>query len=707
MNFFEHQQRAEQKTFRLVVYYFLGLLLTFLAVHAVITTVVIIATDELRDANYAAYYDSDSDYGTQEDSGSESQSAETAESAPQDDSSADEGYDPAAAFIDQFLNPELFLIDLLAVILVIGGGTLHKVSQLRRMDGDGIAQSYGGVRVAARNASWKEKRLLNIVEEMAIASGIHVPNVYVLRNESGINAFAAGFSEPTSVIAVTQGALDYLSRDELQGVIAHEFSHILHHDTRLNMRLIGILFGLEMIAMIGYVLLRSTPNVVVSRGEGNKTDSGKILILVGLGLFVIGLLGQLFANIIRAAVSRQREFLADASAVQYTRNPQGIAGALKKIGSRVGAQVHNSNAVEGSHLFFGSIFGSGFLSGIFNSHPDLTERIRRIDPQFRGDYPKAIERQINPDEPEPQARGTDDSSAELKDFLGKAMGEFGNRVAGAVPASIAAAILGSAGNPTQGKIVVAKALLENIPPAADEMIKDRFGAVGALLAVLLDSDPQLREKELRFLRENLSVDVLNSMNTIAEALEGIADAVRIPVVQKAFPYLCSMPKADYLKLRQIVIELMKFDGRIDLLELTIAGFVINDLDLYFQLVPATPETLDSPDQVAGPFRKVASFIAYSGNNDLAAAQRAFGVAVQSFGLSVSILPKEECVPSEFSQALDTLTHAKPQLRKRILEALYACVTSDGKLNEKEGELIRAVTAYLHCPMPTWGAEAQA
>lgn len=706
MNFFEHQQRAEQKTFRLVVCYFLGLFLTFLAVHAVITAVVIIATDELRDPRYAAYGDRDSGYPSYDGSYSGAPPAEPAENAPRGASSANGGYDPAAAFLDQFLNPELFLIDLLAVILVIGGGTLHKVSQLKRMDGDGIAQSYGGVRVAARSASWKERRLLNIVEEMAIASGIHVPNVYVLRNESGINAFAAGFSEPTSVIAVTQGALDYLSRDELQGVIAHEFSHILHHDTRLNMRLIGILFGLEMLAMIGYVLLRSTPDVTVGRSGGNRSDSGKILILVGLGLFVIGLLGQLFANIIRAAVSRQREFLADASAVQYTRNPQGIAGALKKIGSRVGARVQNSNAVEGSHLFFGSIFGSGFFSGIFNSHPDLTERIRRIDPQFRGDYPKVIERQINPDEPEPPAKGTEGTSAKLKNCLGKAIGDFGDRSSGAVPASIAAAILGSAGNPTQGKMTVAKTLLENIPPEADERIKDRFGAIGALLAVLLDSDPQLREKELRFLRENLSVDVLNSMNTIAQALEGISDAVRIPVVQKAFPYLCSMPKADYLKLRQIVIELMKFDGRIDLLEFTIAGFVINDLDLYFRLVPAPPETLDSPDQVAGPFRKAASFLAYSGSDDPAAAQRAFAVAAQSFGLSVSILPKEECVPAEFSQALDTLTHAKPQLRRRILEALYACVTSDGKLSEKEGELIRAVTAYLRCPMPAWDAEVR-
>ena len=207
MNFFEHQAQAERKTFRLVIYYLLGLFLTFLAIHAIITGVVVIATDDLRVYDFQSQDDGSAGYD------------ETRSGGEYDESGAP-GYDFVEAFVEQYFNPELLLIDLIAVILVIGGGTLSKTSQLKRMDGDGIAQMYGGVRVQDRGASWKERRLLNIVEEMAIASGIHVPNVYVLRNESGINAFAAGYSEPTSVVAVTQGALDYLSRDELEGVIA-------------------------------------------------------------------------------------------------------------------------------------------------------------------------------------------------------------------------------------------------------------------------------------------------------------------------------------------------------------------------------------------------------------------------------------------------------------------------------------------------------
>ena len=486
-------------------------------------------------------------------------------------------------------------------------------------------------------------------------------------------------------------------------MIAHEFSHILHQDTRLNMRLIGILFGLEMIAMIGYVILRSMPNVTVSRGDNEgKGGSGKLVLLVGLGLLAIGLLGQLFANIIRAAVSRQREFLADASAVQYTRNPGGIAGALKKIGSRVGARVSNSKAVEGSHLFFGNIFDGSFLSGIFNSHPDLTERIRRIDPKFNGEYEPVIQRQVNPDPSEPEPAPKAGGGENLKNTLDKIMGEFGRRASGAGSAAIASAILGAAGNVTQEKIKFAKALLENIPPAVEEKIKDRFGATAAVLAVLLSGDPERHERELAYLRENLSIDVLEKIGTIAQGLEGVTDAVKIPIVQKAFPYLRAMPKADYLRLREIILTLMKSDGRIDLLEFTIAGFVLNDLDLYFRLVPASVETLEEPDQIAAPFCQVAAMLAYAGTDDRAAAQEAFATAVESIGLPYSPMPKEACTPAEFSQALNTLSHAKAPLRQKVLEALYACISADRQITEREGELIRAVTAYLNCPMPTWG-----
>ena len=225
-----------------------------------------------------------------------------------------------------------------------------------------------------------ERKLLNVVEEMAIASGIPVPQVYVLPEEKGINAFAAGHSTSDAVVAVTQGALRLLTRDELQGVIGHEFSHILNGDMRLNLRLMGLIFGILCLAVIGRVLLHV-------RGGGKDKNP---LPLLGLVLVLMGWVGVFFGRLIQAAVSRQREFLADASAVQFTRNPAGLAGALKKIGGlSYGSKLKNAHAGEASHMFFGNGMGGSFL-GLMETHPPLAERILALEPDFDGEFPRTV-----------------------------------------------------------------------------------------------------------------------------------------------------------------------------------------------------------------------------------------------------------------------------------------------------------------------------
>lgn len=361
MDFFEHQQRAHRKTVRLILCYFAGIFFLFLSVH-------------LLTAAQAALFAANEYEG---------------------------GSEEAAAVFSS--DPKFLLIDFLAVAALVGGGSLYKIIQLRRSDGDGVARRCGGELLRAADASPREMRLVNIVEEMAIASGAPVPNVYLLRNESSINAMTAGLTPSTSVIAVTRGALDYLTREELQGLVAHEFSHILNRDTRLSTRLIGILFGLDLITRAGKSLLFIDPKSAAPRPEGNGGTLSRFRVLYiifrlfswpffvfGLFLAALGWGGHLFAGIIRAAVSRQREYLADAAAVQYTRNPDGIAGALKKSGSRAGTRIRAAGAAEAPHLFFGNIFGGGFLARLFDTHPNLTLRIRRIDPSFGGDFPKTL-----------------------------------------------------------------------------------------------------------------------------------------------------------------------------------------------------------------------------------------------------------------------------------------------------------------------------
>ena len=299
----------------------------------------------------------------------------------------------------EWWNSELFLWITGATVSVVVIGSLYKIFALSQ-GGVVVARSLGGRLIESNTPNPQERRLLNVVEEMAIASGTPVPSVFLLEKEKSINAFAAGFTPTDAVIGVTQGTLQILSRHELQGVIAHEFSHILNGDMRLNIRLIGVLNGILVIAMIGYAILRGT-----SRSSSSKKGGGGAVLAFGAALFIIGYVGVFFGKLIKSAVSRQREFLADASAVQFTRNPDGLAGALKKIGGLVhGSRIKSSKAEEASHLFFSDGMhgkASPFLSmrnhkppvqtrsafSFMATHPPLETRIKRIDPSFRGRFP--------------------------------------------------------------------------------------------------------------------------------------------------------------------------------------------------------------------------------------------------------------------------------------------------------------------------------
>jgi Zn-dependent protease with chaperone function len=245
--------------------------------------------------------------------------------------------------------------------MVLGGG------------GGVVARSLGGVRISPDTTDPQQRRLLNVVEEMAIASGVPMPEVYLLEHESGINAFAAGHNPSNAAIGVTRGTLTTLNRAELQGVIAHEFSHILNGDMKLNVRLMGLLFGLLVIALIGRTVLRGA-----SRVRGDRKGGVLVVLLIAVAVLVIGYIGLFFGRLIQAAVSRSREALADASAVQFTRDPSGLRGALVKIGaSAAGSRVANPEVEEVAHM----LFAPG-MSRFFATHPPLLERLKAIDPRF-------------------------------------------------------------------------------------------------------------------------------------------------------------------------------------------------------------------------------------------------------------------------------------------------------------------------------------
>ncbi len=244
-----------------------------------------------------------------------------------------------------------------------------------------VAESLGGIRIAPDSTDPLERRILNVVEEMAIAANMPVPAVYLLPEEAAINAFAAGYTSKDAVIGLTKGAVESFSREQLQAVVAHEFSHILNGDMRMNIRLIAALAGILALAKMGELLLRS------ARFSGRRNSKEvNPLPFIGLALLIVGWVGVLFGSIIKAAVSRQREYLADAAAVQFTRNPEALAGALKQIGARQhGSRLQHKNSSEAAHLFFGNAVSSWF--SMMATHPPLEKRIKRLEPHWNGDYP--------------------------------------------------------------------------------------------------------------------------------------------------------------------------------------------------------------------------------------------------------------------------------------------------------------------------------
>ena len=415
MDYFQNQDVARKKTGRLVFFFIIAVVLIILSVYAAVGAVLTFA--------------------------------------------APEGAGEGANTLGWLWNPELFGIVALGTSGLIAGGSLFKVAALSG-GGHTVAELLGGRLLHPDKASPDERRLLNVVEEMAIAAGLPVPPVYLLENESGINAFAAGHTTGDAVIAVTSGTLSRLSRDELQGVIAHEFSHILNGDMRLNIRLMGVLFGILVIGLTGWIIFRSSFDGGYVR-MGARDDDRKgfnPLPLIGLALYVIGYVGVFFANLIKAAVSRQAsEFLADASAVQFTRNPEGIAGALKKIGALAeGSRVEDPHAEEASHMFFGeAVSGFNELFGLLSTHPPLVERIRRIDPSFTGDFSQVrLDRTL--EEAAPRER-------------------WARRPGSGVMALTAAGAVARVGTIDQGHIDYATDLKESMPCPLIDAVRDPLG----------------------------------------------------------------------------------------------------------------------------------------------------------------------------------------------------------------------------------------
>lgn len=563
---------------------------------------------------------------------------------------------------------------------VIGLGiaaTVAMVSFLRWLQlaagGKTVAESMGGRRILRQSSDPDEKRCLNVVEELALAANMPVPAVYVLPDERGINAFAAGITPADAVVAVTRGTLLQLKRDELQGVIGHEFSHILNGDMRLGIRLAALLKGITFMGDVGHFLLRGSAHGV-RIASGRRSRDGAALPIIGLGLLVIGWLGSLAAGFIKAAISRQKEYLADASAVQFTRDNQGIGNALKVIGGFLpGSLVHAARAPEMSHIFFGEV--RHHIWQAFATHPPLPLRIQRIDPSWDGKFIERKERRI----------GAGDLTA---DMVQAGVGREALLVAAA--ASLAATTNTDEGSSADQQSATADSLIAHVG-------EDPLGATALALAMLVAQRKGSPVEALSLIAQQGVQGQAEQVTALLPAVAALEPGERFPLIARAMPALKSLSTPQYRQFKTTLLLVIRADRHTDLFEWCLFQLLRHYLDPEYLRVPASRPRYSHLAKVRGPLRQLLSVLAHQGEGS---SEEAFAVAVQSLDMdALSLLPLEECGVAAFSEAVHTLADCYPLLKPRILKAMALAAADDGEICATEREIVIAVAAVMDCPVP--------
>ena len=579
-----------------------------------------------------------------------------------------------------WLDPVLMAQVGLLTLAVVGGASLYRISQLAG-GGRVVAEELGGRLLHSDATTPLERKILNVVEEMAIASGTPTPPVYLLDHEAGINAFAAGFSPSDAVIGITRGCAEQLSRDELQGVVAHEFSHILNGDMRLNIRLMGVIYGILVIGMIGYFLLRSSLWAGAVSRRSSRDNSALAMVAIGVALTAVGFLGTLVGNLIKASVSRQREFLADASAVQFSRNPAGLAGALQKIGGfEAGSKIESPAAPESSHLFFGQALSSG-LNSLFATHPPLAERIKRLDPSWQGAMAETG-----------AAAGAGAAPARHAAAVGFAAGG-----AGAAPAESG---IEQMGRVSTAHIDYAAQLLRELPAAVNEAAHDCFAARALVYALLMDDDAESRKLQLEILDAEGERGVPELTRKLLPEVERLGRDRRLPLVDLALPALRQLSAPQYERFQSLVRDLVQADQRIDLFEWTLQRILLAHLAPTFEGVRRPRRRLRSRQQLRQVLEVILSTLARVGGLSESAMQRAVSEAGRSLVKGeLRLLARDRVGLGPLDGALSLAASLDPAVKERVLRACAQVIAADGQVAEPEAELFRAIGDSLGCPVP--------
>ncbi len=560
---------------------------------------------------------------------------------------------------------DLYLAITGATLLVILLSALFKKIQLGGK-GRGIARYMGGTEAHLIKHKPHVKRALNVVEEMAIAAGMTPPPLYILTSEKSINAFAAGLTPQTSVIAVSQGCLENLTRDELQGVVAHEISHILNGDTRLNVQLLGYLAGLVTIGVMGRTVFRMVGR---SRSRSSRDSGGALFLIlfVGLSLWIVGSVGVFVGRMIRSAVSRQREFLADASAVQFTRYPAGIAGALAKIGQN-SSVLNFAGAEEVSHMCFENPLKASAFS-LNATHPPLKERIARIDKRFL--EPGFLKTVLHKPEVSEIQKPTPKKNISAKD------------------------VINAIGEPTPENLASVSVMMNSLLPEISENRSETLQAQAIALALLnLSGDSS---------EGHAVVETYRSDELVAEFSQRRLELLRmerknvLPALHHCIPILREMELPEKQIFLKTCEYMVKADSEVDLNEVSLYFLIEMHLIENSFRAERNNRSLVQSQQSVG---YLISALCLHGNENTNKARWVFTETMKTLGLNVSFANEvHQMSLRSFRDLLQILAELKPQDKEKLFEAMLRTVEFDGEINANEMEFLKATCECMGIPIP--------
>ena len=651
MNFFQHQENARKQS-KWIIGAFIGVtILIILAVDAIVLSMVALQAPLSTGVSHI------------------SQTGLSALTSPQVWSS----------------NAGLLLGSSAATGGVIGLASLGKIASLRSGGGK-VARDMGATLVSPDTRDPLRRRLYNVVEEISIASGTPVPEVYVMDSEPGINAFAAGYSTSDAAVAVTQGTLEKLSRSELQGVIAHEFSHILNGDMRINIRMMGVIFGIMILALVGRKFLSARRHGISS----SRNNNGSAIVMIGLALTVIGYIGLFFARWMKSALSRQREYLADASAVQFTRDPAGISGALKKIAAYNHSSYLKTDAEEVSHM----LFGSGYRSLIFSTHPPLTERIERLEKGFQSTEIEKLAKKLKAQDHREHVQAQ------------QAEKELANRPEGQQKGGFfdVESLIENIGNPEIERIFAAAVLTAEIPNGLTSAAHSIEWAPEVLLYCLLDENPIVREKQQLIVVQQMGDISENKVAHLLSANQPVSHEHRLPLLEICFPSLKRRPSSDLARLLTTVQMIATVDNNVDSFEYLLSRLIEKYLSESKNPTASKPHGNKKLEDCVDELSVVVSTVASHGQNAVSAkglqmAQHAYRAGMAAVDINHTNLSFKDNWQSNLDKALSKLDQLQPTEKQKVVKSLAVTVSADNKLVTAEHEMLRAICAMIHVPMP--------